>query len=131
METVVKNKYKVDRVDFAFGIIESNKAGDLITVNTSEIQIILRREKVYLRWKIHRPNHDHSNYPYITLNLPMSGKVVEGKENAEIHLYPNNFMPEFFVHQRETKKINLWDRGEICRYKNGKWITIKENGETV
>jgi len=127
MKVTIETEHEIREVKFAFGSIRSNGAGTVLNIVTPQYEITFHKNKVYLTWIVHRPTHDHNSRPHLVFELPESGRVVEGGKNAEIHLFPQNFPPDFFIHSLGVEKINLWNMEKTeCYYRNGKWKTMEE-----
>jgi len=108
MKVETKEVHEVREADFSFGKIVEGTQGDVIRIFTPEINVLIRKNKVFVRWRVHRPNHDHNNRPSLTLELPEAGREVEGGARSIIHLDPDGFMPRFHIHSYEVREIDLW-----------------------
>ena len=86
MKAICKSEVEIDKVEASNGLVVTEMKDKLI-IEGEHYEVILTPRSIDIEYTIHRPDHDHDNYPQIRLEIPEGGVVESFDENRPATLH--------------------------------------------
>jgi len=113
MKCKFESTVNVGEIELPWARISSSKDDKYLSISTREYDLFISPTKVRIKYVIHRPDHDHDNWPEITFEVPENG-IVEGKSKGILTV------------QDDSDHLNLDMRYNNYVWKRGLHLVVQE-----